>query len=746
MAVRKCLCVRRLPAARLVAAICGISLLLGSAPALAQGPQEQTRTDRPTITAVRLAQAPTIDGKLDDEVWATAARIDAFVQERPVEGAPATERTEVLIGYDSQTLYFGIYAHYSDPGLVRANRVDRDQTSNDDVVTIFFEPFLDYLRSYAFSVNGYGVQRDAIVVVSNGQDNPEGDVSWNALYSAAGVLVADGWTGEMAIPIKSLRYPSRGAGETHRWGFQIQRHIRSKDESVVWAPVSKNIMAFTAQLGVMDGLTNLSTRRNLELLPTFTAVQAGSLHSSGGFVTNGVEEGGLNVKFGVTSNLTLDFTVNPDFSQIESDRQQIEVNQRFPVLYPELRPFFLEGQEIYQIPGAVRPVHTRTIVDPRIGVKLTGKIGRTSIGVFVADDEAPGNTEDRTSPLFGESAKVVLGRAKYDLYKNSHVGVIFTNREFLESHSRLLGFDSALRFGANHNLTIRLFGSDRQTQNRVQRKGGALDISFRKEGRRLRYTIIHNQLSPEFGNDLSFIRRVDQKVTRGTLNYRWWPESWIINWGPGTSYERLYDFDGVLQNEELNGSLQFEFAKNIRVTADVNRDMERYRTIYFDKTRFALSANVNTSRRIAFSASIDRGDQIRFVSNPFLGTTTGYDLEATLRPLSRLQSTLNLDTNRFVDVRTNTKAFDIKILRALTTYQFTERLLVRSIVDYNTFDETLGGNLLLTYRVHAGTVFFVGYDDRYRSADAIDPILYPSDSYRRTNRAVFTKLQYLFRR
>jgi hypothetical protein len=163
------------------------------------------------------------------------------VQTRPLDGVPATEQTEVYIAYDSQGLYFGIYAHYSDASLVRANRVDRDRTENDDTVTVFFDPFLDQQSGYSFAVNGYGVQSDSLVKGTGGfggqgVQTVEGDTSWNALFQSAGQLVEDGWTAEMVIPFKSLRYPARGGGEAHRWGFQIQREIHSKQETAAWAP------------------------------------------------------------------------------------------------------------------------------------------------------------------------------------------------------------------------------------------------------------------------------------------------------------------------------------------------------------------------------------------------------------------------------------------------------------------------------------------------------------------------------
>ena len=345
------------------------------------------RTGRPTITAVRVEEPPVIDGRLDDLAWRTASPVTEFVQRpgRAVEGAPASEQTEVYVAYTEDRLYFGIHAYYSDPTRIRASRVDRDQIQPDDKVSLYIDPFLDLQRAYGFSVNPYGVQRDGVWTATGG---PGGDDSWDALFETAGRIVPDGWTAEVAIPFKSPRYPGRAAGEPHRWGLQIERNIESKNEAITWAPISSDVMGFITQMGVLEGMTDLSTNRNLEILPTFTAIQFGTLDTTAGsFGTDSVQEAGLNVKYGVTPNLTLDFTLNPDFSQIESDRPQIEVNQRF---------------------------------------------------------------DDPADPTFEQSAQAVIARAKFDLYPRSYLGVTFTDREFLDSYSRLAGVDGDFWFGENY--------------------------------------------------------------------------------------------------------------------------------------------------------------------------------------------------------------------------------------------------------------------------------------------------------
>ena len=406
------------PAGALGRTVASLALLVGAAAnAVAQ----------PVVSAVRIDEPPTIDGRLTDDVWRRAAHLSDFVQTAPVEGAAASEPTDVYIAYDGENLYVGIRARYADTGLMRANRADRDQIAEDDTVSLFFDPFRDRQRAYQFTVNGFGVQGDAILN-STGLRNrtqrralgsqgrgpsdtppsgiPEGDISWDALFVSAGAPSGDGWTAELVIPFKSLRYPAVGEGETHRWGFQVSRAIQGKDETVVWSPVSRDIAQFLAQMGVIEGLSDLSTSRNLEILPTVTAFRLGALDAAGAFVDDDVAEAGLNVKYGISSDLTADFTINPDFSQIESDLPQIDVNQRFPLFYPELRPFFLEGQEIFNVFAPITPIHTRTIVDPRYGGKVSGKVGRSSVGVLFADDEAPGKRDDPSDPAFGRTANV----------------------------------------------------------------------------------------------------------------------------------------------------------------------------------------------------------------------------------------------------------------------------------------------------------------------------------------------------
>ncbi len=733
--------------------------------------------ERPTVALTRTASPPAIDGRLDDSVWETATHVTDFVQIAPVEGAPGSEATEVWMAYDSDHLYFAFYAHYTNPGIMRVNRADREEIRGDDRMAVLFDPFLDQQRAYQFEVNGYGVQADSIVNADgstgfsrssssssarrgggggsrgrssssvSGQFGIRGDDSWNALFDTAGRIVDDGWMAEMRIPFKSLRYPSRPAGVGHRWGFQITRIIRGKSEAQSWSPISRGVAGQITQFGQLEGLSDLSASRNLEFLPEVTGFRTGSLDTANGVFTDNDPNGafGLGVKYGITPNLTADFTYNPDFSQIESDRPQVETNQRFALFYPEQRPFFLEGQEIFQTATPLTLVHTRTIVDPLYGGKLTGKVGQSTVGVLVADDQAPGVLLGATDPRSGTSAPTVIGRARYDLYSESYVGGIMTAREFGDDYNRVAGVDGRFRLGRNHRVNFLAMGSDTVDREMGALSGPAIEADFSREGRNLSYSAAYSSIDPGFRTLTGFLPRVDLRQTSGNIGYRWWPESSILTWGPSVSYLRLYDHAGVLQDEQIQGMASFSFTNNISFTGMVNHDLERFQEVDFKKTGYGFFSGIS-ARLFSLFGGYNWGHGILYDEvNPYRGQSVSGNVNFRVQPTSRLRTELRTVFSSFVDPVGGAEIYDVKILRGRTTYQFTDRLLLRHILEHNTWDLTLGNNVLMTYRINAGTVLFLGYDDRFRDGMKIDSVLFPFMAYQRTNRAFFGKVSYLFR-
>ena len=247
------------------------------------------------------------------------------------------------------------------------------------------------------------------------------------------------------------------------------------------------------------------------------------------------------------------------------------------------------------------------------------------------------------------------------------------------------------------------------------------------------------------------MRRVDQQNNFTNIGYRWWPEHWIINWGPTANYRLNFNHAGIREDESMGGGVDFEFVKNISASAKADQTLERFGGINFHKSSYSLSANTSTSRLFTLRGSVTVGDEIYFdPENPYLGRTTQTRFSTVLRPTPRLTSQLDLNTSRFTDIRVGAQeVFHVKILRALSTFTFTDRMLVRNITEYNSYSRKLGLNILLNYRLNALTVFYAGYDDHYRQADLIPDLMddefFPATAFRRTNRAIFMKLQYLFR-
>lgn len=737
----------------------------------------QTLGSRLTADVTRVSSPPVIDGKLDDPVWRNAARISDFSQMEPADGAPATEQTEVWLAYDSRHLYLAFYAHYSDPRLIRANRSDRDKIDRDDRISVYLDTFLDQQRAFMFAVNGQGVQADAMRNASGGGPTVGGrsrtsgsgrgggnsttgssqvieqDLAWDALFDTSGRLVEDGWVAEMAIPFKSLRYPAVADGQIHRWGFQVVRSIVSKDEEDVWSPVTRDVQGFLTQMGTIGGLRDLSSAKNLEFQPELTAVQFGSRDARTARYTNGAvdPEAGLNLKYGLTSNVVLDFTYNPDFSQIEADRPQIEVNQRFPLFYEEKRPFFLEGKEIFDT--SIPLLHSRTIVDPKFGGKLTGKMGRTTFGVLVADDEASGRVDDRADPASGHSAQVAIGRVRYDLYSESHIGAIVTDREFLQTSNRVVGVDGRFLLGAVHRLTFTIAAAQDEARSGVRQTGRAIDVNLTRSGRGLSYSISHVNYTPNFRAATGFIRRVDQQFTTAQGSYTFWPQNVIISWGQFGIYSRNYNHEGQLDDEMLGTATFVQVVRNINASLQNWRTIERFAGIKFLAYHHAVQGDLNFDRRFSTRFRWSWEDGIRYTETPFLGRSTTGSAELSFRPTSRFETGLSTNLSRLVDPRNNAEIFDVRLYRARTTYQFTPRLLVRNILEYDSWENKLGVNLLLTYRINAGTVVFLGVDDHLQDGTNINRDLEETNGsrnmldagLRRTSRTFFFKLSYLFR-
>src|SRR5215510_7255996 len=400
------------------------------------------------IRIARFDSAPTIDGRLDEDVWGRATILKDFYQIQPGDNIAPSKPAQVLLGYDSKHLYIGFRAA-DDPGKVRATVAKRDQIFDDDYFGFYLDTFNDRRRAYAAFFNPFGVQTDGVFTEGNGED-----YSVDIVMESKGVVTDEGYTVEIAIPFKSLRYE---AGKGKLWNAHFFRRIKHfNGELDSWMPVSRDKSGTLNQAGQLTGLEEISTEHSLELIPSLTvseagrrvrAFPAGSMPLDPGRLVNQPIQldPGLTMKLSLTPTVTLDAAINPDFAQVEADQTVVTANQRFPIFFEEKRPFFFEGIDLFQTP--LQAVHTRSIVDPDYAVKLTGRRGRNSFGLLLASDNAPGNfsedeRKDESNKRFlDKNAYIGILRLKRDVGKEGNLGLIATSYNFIENNNQLGGCD-----------------------------------------------------------------------------------------------------------------------------------------------------------------------------------------------------------------------------------------------------------------------------------------------------------------
>ena len=342
-----------------------------------------------TSQAARISDLPhtdgaiSIDGVMDEAAWADATAIDIDIETRPGENIPARVKTVAYILEDGQKLYVAFDARDPQPGEIRAYLRDRDSAWNDDFVGIVLDTYNDERRAFEFFANPLGVQMD----LTNDDVNKREDESWDAIWDSAGRINESGYVVEMEIPLNQLRFPSVAGEQT--WGIDLLRFY-PRDQRYRFSnnKTDRSLNCYLCQFDKIQGLANAQPERDLEIVPTLTGSRTDSTDDPG---ITPLEEGdadaevGVNVRWGITPDLTANLAINPDFSQVEADAAQLDVNNQFALFFPEKRPFFLEGADYFRTP--MRAVFTRTVADPATGLKLTGKRDKNTFGVFAAQDD-----------------------------------------------------------------------------------------------------------------------------------------------------------------------------------------------------------------------------------------------------------------------------------------------------------------------------------------------------------------------
>lgn len=692
------------------------------------------------VNIPRLPQPPQIDGIKENPLWKKAATLDSFTQYEPKEGAAPSEKTLVYMGYAQKNLYIAVRAFDSNPQAIRSCLTKRDEVHGDDQITFYFDTFRDRKKAFTFQVNPCGVQTDGVYKEMKRRRRGGGfqkiDKSWDTYFTTDARVDEKGYFVEMAIPFKSLRFPNR---KTQLWGLQIKREIPRKNEEIYWYPRSRDVNGFLVQSGTLEISGDIEKGRNVEVLPVVTGRKERSKSFN--------PQAGLNLKYGVTSDMTLDFAYNPDFSQVEADMPQIDVNQRYDLYYPEKRPFFLEGKDIFDTP--VELVYTRTIVNPQYGFKLTGKTGKYSIGVLSAYDETPPEinfSSQEDEPLAPSSRALVnVFRMKRDLFKESYVGFILTDKEaganwggLSENYNRVAGIDGHFKFNKYYRFTFQIMGS--QSQKRNQKSGfiPAMNFKFNRNSRHWRLSAEYKSLPDAFEASTGFIRRRDIQSLSTRVSYAFLPQNkYIVDIRPSFEYKRIYNFDNTLTDEEFQVGGFISGWRGTFIYGGFTSRLERYEGIDFHKNSFRAHINSEPLSWLSGNISFSFGDGIYYSDNPYLGYKTSLGFRLTLKPLANLRAFYKFQNNRFFKEMGGEKVYDVNILSQRINFQFSRTLSLRLITDYNDYYKKLYNSILLSYVYNPGTVFYLGIDD--------NQIQDETGMYRIEGRYYFIKFSYWWR-
>ena len=591
------------------------------------------------VRVPRFEKPPVIDGKMDEEVWKTGALFKDFYQFNPGDNIAPSQPTEVRIGYDSKTLYIAFHC-FDDPTKVRATIPKRDNIFGEDNVRVFLDTFNDQRRAYVLGFNPLGVQADGIHTESQGLD-----LSVDIVMESKGALTSDGYVVEVAVPFKSLRYE---AGKGKQWGIHVWRNIdRNNDELDSWMPMARDASGTLNQAGHITGMEGISTERTLELIPSVTfsengvsapvflageralmrAQGLGVPTDTGRFVNRpAAMDAGLTAKFSINPNTTLDLAINPDFAQVEADATVNTANQRFPIFFEEKRPFFLEGIEIFRT--QIAALHTRTIVDPDVAAKLTGKRGRTTYGFLYASDNAPGNLgdnerdfiratedlsgvndvdartalEEQRGPLMrlvDKNATVGILRVKRDIGKENSIGFFGTSYNFADRNNYVGGFDSRIRFNKQTTMEVQVLGTNaRRCALRLDPKddechtqnGFAYAYILSQSKRHWNWNINGAARTAGYVADLGFTRRVNTNNHNLNVGYNSepHPKRKIVSWEIYNYLGGNHDWQGRLQNWTYEGQLGPNLQRQTYIRTGYNTGYERVFAYEFGVPSFSL--------------------------------------------------------------------------------------------------------------------------------------------------------------
>lgn len=745
-------------AARRTARLWNIGLaILATIPAAEALAQEGAASSvaRSTYSVTSTPETIHIDGRLDEPVWSAPPTFELLVETSPGENLPARVRTEVWITYDENNLFVAFRASDPEPERIRARLSDRDSAFQDDFVGIVIDTFNDERRAFEFFSNPAGVQMDLTQNEHTGNE----DSAWDAIWDSAGQIDDRGYAVEMKIPFSSLRFPDASAGMT--WGIDALRsYPRDQRYRLGLNPLQRGNNCYLCQASKLTGIEGVKPARSIELDPTLTSSMTGVRSDfPDGAVENGDAdtEAGLTLRWGVTPNMTLNGAVNPDFSQVEADSAQLDVNTQFALFYPEKRPFFLEGADIFET--RFNAMYSRNIAEPDWGVKLTGKTGKNALGVIVAQDARtnfllPSSQSSALASLDEENLSTML-RYRRDLFGRTTGGFFYTGREGDGFHNRVLGGDILFRWKDTEAARIEMLGSQTLYPLSIARDYGqfdneqsdyALRAVYQHTSRNWVWYGLYRTVGEDFRADLGFVPQSDVIQKEALLERAWYPgKAGWSEWRVGVNAREYEDQSGEHLERRINAFTWAQGPRQSFVQLNVIEADRAYAGERFDADEVRLHGEVQATPGIYVYADAIAGDQVDF-TNAQQGERLRFDPGVRLNLGNHLR--LNFDHSfETLDVDDG-ELYTANLSQARATYQLNVRTFVRWVGQYLDVERDPAlytdavpprsrdffNQLLFSYKINPQTVFFAGYSDTWTGDERID--------LTQQSRTVFVKFGY----
>jgi hypothetical protein len=727
-------------------------MLLAFGPAAAALTAVELDENAQRVVPDLIAAAVKIDGQLSEEAWSLAPIRRQWTTFNPTYGETLDFPTDVWLAYDRGNLYFAFRCHDPEPAKIKTSLAKRDSGGSDDWVGVAIDGLNNRQSTCEFYVNPSGVQLDGMATAMYA-DNL--DTAHDFVWESAARIDAGGYTAEIRIPLESLRFKG---GAKVEMGMMFFRHISRLGRMGSWPEikVGRNQFHFLAAV-VYD---ELKKGLNLELLPNFTLNRGSARHEDDSWrAAEWTATTGLSLKYGLSSSVTAEATINPDFSQVESDAFQVEVNQRYPVFYSEKRPFFMEGVNAFDF-GMINngmmlaSVYTRFIADPDWAGKLSGTAGRTQFALLAADDRAPGlEWEEGANPDAGRRAYWGLLRLKYSLGSDDSLGLIYSGRSFAGGYNQVAGADLQYRMFQSLRLLVSYLHSETvDATGEPSRSGNGFSAMAQYSDRRWQTWATAEIWDKDFAMASAFLYRSAIRRGQFFLGRNLYPRrgsSWLERMQATFRFEAVHDITTGLDDHSANLTFSLYPKRNGLFRVVYSSGGEGWAGRHFSLQTWAASGRMQVCRWLFAFAYFGFGDKIYYdPQDPFLGSGSQLQLLATVQPSIHL----NLDLEYIRDVLSRRAhglrepVYAVQIANLLASYQFNRFFFVRGALRYDDYQKQLLTDFLASFTLIPGTVIHLGYGSLYEGRPWADAHWVPgSGRLREMKNSLFFKVSYLWR-